>query len=320
MQCVESLRSERKLLPKLRVVVVDGGSSDGSAAELARGLSRDRFRDWVSFLPLEINGGYGWANNQAILTLAQEEVPPEFVHVLNPDTEVSKGAVAMLVRELEMEPRCGAVGSQLFTPDGHRSASAFRFPSAGREFINAARSERLGRLLGIGSTVVESAESADVEWVTGASVMFRVEALRETGLFDDGFFLYFEEVELMHRMRTAGWTIRHVPESKVIHAEGASTGLGAESPRALPAYWYQSRQRYFSLTGGRFAELCANLAWLAGRAVAMAKAATGMRPTQPNQRAADMFGVGSSRISNGRRSIPKWGDAPGNPPAWMART
>ena len=78
--------------------------------------------------------------------------------------------------------------------------------------------------------------------------MLRAEALRETGLFDDGFFLYYEEVELMHRLHGAGWTIRHVPQSRVVHIEGASTGVGAATvEEPLPAYWYQSRRRYFAL-------------------------------------------------------------------------
>jgi N-acetylglucosaminyl-diphospho-decaprenol L-rhamnosyltransferase len=153
--------------------------------------------------------------------------------------------------------------------------------------------------------------------VTGASLMFRGDALRETGLFDDGFFLYFEEVELMHRMKAADWSIRHVPESRVVHAEGASTGLGAESVRPLPAYWYRSRQRYFALTGGLTAGPRADLAWLAGRGLAIVKRAFGRRPKPTGQRAADMFLV--ARRSMGRASVVAWGDAPGSPPAWMAR-
>ena len=63
--------------------------------------------------------------------------------------------------------------------------------------------------------------------------MARSATLRETGLFDDGFFLYFDEVELMHRMKARGWVIRHVPDSRVIHAEGSSSG--DMLPTAVPA-------------------------------------------------------------------------------------
>ena len=145
--------------------------------------------------------------------------------MLNPDTEVEKGAVVELVRELQAHPRCGAAGSQLLSTDGSAAASAFPFPSKGHEFVNASLSERMGRMFGVGARSLQPETSSEVGWVTGASVMFRSTALRETGLFDDGFFLYFEEVELMRRLHAHGWTVRHVPESRVMHIEGASTGL-----------------------------------------------------------------------------------------------
>ena len=100
--------------------------------------------------------------------------------------------------------------------------------------------------------------------------MFRAEALRDVGLFDDGFFLYFEEVELMHRMKAKGWTVRHVPQSRVVHIEGASTG--GPAARAQPRTWYESRRRYFALTGGVLSLVTANAGRLAGRAVGLAKA------------------------------------------------
>ena len=99
-------------------------------------------------------------------------------------------------------------------------------------------------------------------------MLLRRDALRETGLFDDGFFLYFEEVELMQRMRCAGWQIWSEPGSRVKHIGGASTGVEESlRPRARPGYWYRSRKRYFALVGGRTYALAANLAWLAGYAL-----------------------------------------------------
>ena len=231
-RCLAALRGEKELLPELRAIVVDGGSGDGSAASLSQAIESPEYREWVTFLPLPINGGFGWANNQAMLTLARGGEPPEYIHVLNPDTEVGAGAVAALASELDAHPRCAAAGSQLLTPSGEKAASAFRFPSPGRELVNAAHSEVLRRMLRIRSTVVQARESEVVDWVTGASVMLRAEALRQTGLFDDGFFLYYEEVELMHRLREAGWSVRHVPESRVVHLEGASTGVSAGPPNS----------------------------------------------------------------------------------------
>jgi len=75
-RCIAAVAKEREKLPLLRAVVVDGGSGDGSAAELAEALAHPDYSDWVEFLPLPINGGFAWANNQAILTLARQPQPP----------------------------------------------------------------------------------------------------------------------------------------------------------------------------------------------------------------------------------------------------
>jgi GT2 family glycosyltransferase len=313
-RCLAALLDERDLLPALRAVVVDGGSGEGSAEELAQAVAHPDYESWVSFLPLTINGGFGWANNQAILSLAREPSPPAYIHLLNPDTEVAKGGVARLMKELIAHPKCAAAGSRLLAPDGRTVPSAFRFPSVGREFVGAAQSESLGRLIGVAPTVVKATESANVDWVTGASVMFRSEALCDVGLFDDGFFLYFEEVELMHRLVSRCWAVRHVPESQVVHLEGASTGAGAASTLPMPAYWYQSRHRYFALTGGLGATYAADLAWLLGRGIAVLKDIVGRSRGESRVRARRLF-AGRSRA---QPSVPAWGDAPGKLPAWMA--
>jgi hypothetical protein len=314
-RCLAALIYEHEALPRLRAIVVDGGSADGSAEELSRMLDQPEYEGWVSFLPLAVNGGFGWANNQAILTLARSQTPPDYIHLLNPDAEVSKGAVARLVEELESHPECGAAGSQLLGSDRRPAASAFQFPSPGREFVSAAQSETLGRFLRIAPTAVQAGQPMEVDWVTGASVMLRTAALRETGLFDDGFFLYFEEVELMHRLHAHGWTVRHVPASQVFHLEGAATGAGSLGAGPMPTYWYQSRHRFFALTGGRAGVVAADLAWIAGRGVALLKAI--VRPLQGEHRVRLSDLVRAS--DGGKASISVWGDPPGKPPAWMAR-
>lgn len=318
--CLAAIRGERETLPKLRVVVVDGGSADSSAAHLAEIVAQPDYSAWVSFLPLDLNGGFGWANNQAILALARDPQPPEFIHLLNPDTEVSAGAVGYLVQDLMQHPRCGAAGSQLLTQEGKPAASTFRFPSVGRELIGAAQSESLGQLLGVRSTVIQAGERGDIDWVTGASVMFRADALRETGLFDDGFFLYFEEVELMHRLKKRGWSVRHVPDSKVMHIEGASTGAGASvGPRPMPNYWYRSRRRYFALTGGYAVLLGANLCFLVGRMIALTKHLAGKPRTTTLATAAGVMRCGFlPRRLDAVTSYPTWEDDPGKPPMWAS--
>jgi N-acetylglucosaminyl-diphospho-decaprenol L-rhamnosyltransferase len=320
LRSLASLRAERARLPNLRAVVADGGSADGSAERLTQGIKANDFAEWVTLLPLDINGGFGWASNQVILTLSRSQRPPDFIHLLNPDTEVCGGSVVSLVDELQRNPKCAVAGSQLFDAEGRAAASAFRFPTAGRELVNAAQSPKLGQLLGIAPLVIRDGKAAEVDWVTGASFMMKADALREAGLFDDGFFLYFEEVELMHRLRAKGWTVRHVPQSRVIHLEGAATGLGASpSRRFLPRYWYESRRRYFSLTGGNLALIEANLGWCLGRMARFGKVLLRSRSTSEGFRFGDLvrFGFRPARFDQ-TPSVPIWGEAPGKFPAWMS--
>ena len=97
----------------------------------------------------------------------------------------------------------------------------------------------------------------EVDWTTGASVMFRSEALGQTGLFDEGFFLYHEELELMWRLRRAGWTIAFEPRSRVRHVGGVTTGMGSQhsaapvEPPAPPIGTVHGRDTLHSLAAGR---------------------------------------------------------------------
>jgi GT2 family glycosyltransferase len=109
----------------------------------------------------------------------------------------------------------------------------------------------------------------EVDWATGASVMLRLTALREVGLFDEGFFLYHEEIELMWRLRKAEWAIATEPRSRVRHVGGGSTGVhdrgtNDSAKPQKPPYWYRSRSRYFGLTRGRATVLLAYFAWILG--------------------------------------------------------
>lgn len=267
-RCLDALLAEPDELFSLDAVLVDGHSEDGSVEELQRYCDHHPTRA-IQFLALEQNGGFGWANNQALLQLLARDDPPEFIYLLNPDAVVQAHALARLVAHMRRQSDCAAVGSLLLNEDGMRLGSAFRFPSLRSEFARASRIAKLGDWLGVGDGLVNSDHAVECDWATGASFLMRSEALRQAGVFDDGFFLYFEDIELMWRQRKRGWTVWHEPASRVIHVGGAATGLnsipsvGRKAPRR-PAYWYKARRRYFALTRGRTIAILSTLAWLAG--------------------------------------------------------
>ena len=320
-----ALMTERVANPSLRAVIVDGGSGDGSPERLAHMISAPCFNDWVTLLPLSLNGGFGWANNQAIQRLLQSAAPADYIYLLNPDAVVEPGAVSTLAAVLDVEHRCAAVGSLLFEPDGNASGSAFIFPSVRAEFLRGLPMAIITSLIGVGPLSQAEPEAGEVEWVTGASTMLRAEALREVGLFDTGFFLYFEETELMWRLQRAGWSVRHEPASRVRHIGGAATGVNGSGARerrpALPTYWYRSRRRFFALTGSGGRALAASLAYLVGHALLK-----GRRTFGSGRQHTLIDHDGRRMICNGLRpkavdrcpAITRWDDPVDQPPAWMA--
>ena len=321
--CLQSLAGERRRLPDLSVVVVDNASGDNSVPLLEKRLCEAEFSSWVEFLPQRINGGFGWGNNQAIQKVLQADPGPDAVLLLNPDARIEEGAIEALVQELQRNPDAASIGSQLVNEDGSLSGSAFRFPSIGREWIRGHGLGALSRLLRISPTLVPIGFSGSVDWVTGASVLMRAAALREVGLFDTGFFLYFEEVELMHRFRRQGWKNLHCAKSRVVHLAGSSTGIidgKSAGKSAPPDYVFQARRRYFALTKGRLYAALAGMAWLTGdliaRLVALVFPGKPSRVVEGERAAFLRIGL----LAESRDAVPaisRWDDRPGQPPAWM---
>lgn len=322
-QCVQSLAAERLSISTLEVVLVDNASGDNSVSIMSDGLADYIDEGFVKLMPLDLNGGFGWANNQALLMLSAREMPPEFVMLLNPDCSIEPLAIRRLLDELLSSENTAVAGSQLLNPDGSWTGSAFRFPNIGREFVRGARIEMLGRLLCIAPTLVTEETTCDADWVTGASCLIRTSALAKEGLFDDGFFLYFEEVELMFRLRQAGWSIRHVPASRVFHIGGASTGLREGKALLMPSfplYWFQSRRRFLTLAYGPLRAGLSNIAWMMGVIIGKLRSAFDRSKTVPSDmadiRQMLIHGIWP-RSSDSMPAIVRIGDAVGQPPSWM---
>lgn len=320
--CLQSIEPARSAFSQLRVIVVDGGSGDDSARLLASAIAGRR--DWAELLALPINGGFAYANNQALLTLAASGPLPDYVALINPDARVLPGALEALAAVLDGEPGCGAVGGLLVDDAGSAQASAFHFPGIASEFCRGARTGLIERVLRQPPRRIESAQAGPVPWVTGAAVMFRTAALAQSGLFDDGFFLYFEETELMYRLRTRGWTIWHQPAARIVHAGGAATQIrdpktGQPLKKPMPRYWYQARRRYFALTGGRAQALAAGLAWLAGHLLWSLRRLVTRADNGGTQRGLrDMIRHGlwpGARDSS--PAVARFSDAAGQSPSWM---
>ncbi|OCJ09207.1 glycosyl transferase family 2 [Rhizobium sp. AC44/96] len=277
---VASLMQPNMLPEGTRVVVVDGASGDGSAVKLPAAIVSNGWQERVDFLALGVNGGFSYGNNRGIEFLAERYGKPKYVHLLNPDTIARAGSITSLVEFMERHPRCGIAGSQLEDPDGTRQACVFRFPSVIGEFETGIQFGLLTKLLGRWAGVPKLAEApALADWVCGASMIIRDRVIDDVGSLDEGYFLYHEEVDLCLRATRAGWECWYMPESRVVHLVGQATGLGAPGrPKRLPAYWFESRQRYYIKNHGSFYTAIANCSWVAGHVLGRVRRAVKREP------------------------------------------
>ena len=273
--CLHSLLDDPQgMPPSSRIVVVDGASADGSAERIAAAIDANQWAGHVALLPLRVNGGFAYANNRGVDHVLAAIGDPEYFLFLNPDTVVRPGALESLLSFMVQTPTAGVAGSRLEDHDTTAQACAFRFPSAAAELEGEARIGALSRLLGRWRVLADvGAVPVQVDWVSGASMMFRHQALSQTGGFDERFFLYYEEVDLCRRAFKLGWHCYHVPQSRVVHLVGRSTGVTSRNVRLprRPDYWYRSRKHYFLKHHGRPYLLLADLAWIAGHVGRRAK-------------------------------------------------
>lgn len=264
---VLSLRAVASALPEVsrhggRIAVVENASGDDSPAVLRVGLAALGDAP-VSLLLSERNGGFGAGNNLAIREALAGDDPPELIYLLNPDAVVQPGAIDTLVRFMDEHPGAGIAGSHIVNPDGTTHVSAFRFPSPLGEVEGALRLGLATRLLqrwSVWSLPCDRTEPVD--WVSGASTMIRRELLESVGLFDENFFLYFEETDLCRRAAEAGWERWFVREATVVHEVAAATGI-KDNKKPVPTYWFDSRRYYFLKQGGKPELWLANVGWLA---------------------------------------------------------
>ena len=265
--CLQSLAAEYPRTADFEVVVVDNGSPDSSVAVLRTAIERHGWGDWVRLVDRGVNDGFAAGNNAAIRPALADPSPPRDIMLLNPDTVVRPGFLQPLREFLEKHPKVGIVGSRLEDPDGTPQRSAFRFPGVLSEFERGARFGPVSRLLKkqmVAPPVIDGDHACD--WIAGASMLVRREVFEATGGMDDRYFLYFEEVDFCRRARLAGWRTWYVPASRVVHLVGQSSGLDGNKPRQrpMPAYWFESRKRYFEQNHGWLHARAADLGWLAG--------------------------------------------------------
>ena len=248
------------------LVIVDNDSQDGSFEALSTAVAT---RGWdigpqrVRVIQSGRNGGFGAGNNVGLRAGLPDGSKPDYAYILNSDAFPAKDAIRALLHHLESHPETGFAGSHIHGPEGEAHHTAFRFPTMAGEFEQAARFGPISRLFkdAIVAPPLPTA-TRRVDWLAGASLMMRQSVLDQIGLFDETFFLYFEETELCLRAARAGWPTDYVVESRVAHIGSVSTGM--KTWARIPRFWLDSRLYYYRKTRGTFYAAAATMAHLAG--------------------------------------------------------
>jgi GT2 family glycosyltransferase len=264
-RCLRSLEAEA-VSGRARVVVVDNGSSDGSA-DAAR-----RAAPWAEILRAEGNLGFGPAVN-----LAARRSDTGWLAIANADVAPEPGALDALVRCGDRDRGIGAVAPRLILPDGRTQHSVGPLPT-----VPAAAAFALGlaRLIpGLGDRLClegywDPERGRDVPWAAGAFLLLRRDAFDAVGGFDERQWMYAEDVDVCWRLHDGGWTTRYEPAARVAHANGAATA-GAFGPQRTARFM---RATYVVIARRRgvaaaWATAAINVAGTAARLVALTPAA-----------------------------------------------
>lgn len=244
------------------VYVVDSASSDGTVEAIA-----EQFPE-VHLTASPENLGFVGGNNHALrqIGFGRDDVDradlPQAVYLLNPDTITQPGATRALYDALFAESQVGLVGARLRYGDGSFQHSAFAFPGLAQIWLEFfARPGRLleSRVNGrYPRALYHGTQPFPVDFVLGATMMLRRDAVEQVGLLDEAFFMYCEEIDWAWRLHKAGWGVRCVPAAHVVHLGGQSTGQAR--PQSVINLWTSRMLLYRK-------HLPAWKAWLARRLI-----------------------------------------------------
>lgn len=238
--CLDSL-ARQTIAPRMRVVVVDNDSSDGTHEMII-----DEF-PWVTFIPNRANVGFGRASNAGL-----RFAPSGDVLMLNPDTILPADGLARAVEALHARPGVGILGVRLVQPNGeddHASRRQIPTPATSLAYMLKLRRGRDAK-------AYTDPEAFDSEGVTGAVngafMLIREDVVRQVGGFDEDFWMYGEDLDLCLRTTQAGWDVYYWPGVQVLHVKGGSSGK-ARSPRVNFAFhqamWIFYKKHYLHRYG-----------------------------------------------------------------------
>lgn len=280
--CLRAVADQIDDVPGTRVGVCENGTGPEAVRRLEAAVADHGWSRWAYVVPITPNQGFTGGNNAVIgpALEAPHDERPRYVLLLNNDTIVRPGAFKALVDFMDAHPAVGIAGSRLENPDGSPQHSAFRFQGVASEFDRGLRLGIVSQLLRPWNVCLPIFDQpTQVPWVSGASLIIRADLLQNLGLLDEGYFTYFDDIDLCRGARRAGWPTWYVPRSRVVHLVAQTTGVAARAPspgepplppaprKRLPVYMLQARRRYFLKNHSRLYAALVDAAYITGLAL-----------------------------------------------------
>ena len=244
------------------VVVVDNCSGDDSADRIDASIVEHGWGEWARVVRSPINGGFAAGNNVGI-----QATNTKVRILMNSDTIVREGAIAMMIRTLEEHPEIHMLAPQLEWPDGTHQISTFRYRTPITELMYASKLGFIGRLFPNHVVARELHEfTIGLDWASFACIAIRKEVFDRVGFLDEGYFMYFEDMAMCRKATSAGFTIGYQPEAQVVHLRGGSSPVKERSIQCKqrPSYYYAARSHYLRSFYGVIGLALANILWTLG--------------------------------------------------------
>jgi len=235
-ECLDSIIKHEKNYTKYEFIIVDNNSDDPGLPQLAKNFP------FAKIINADKNGGFAYGNNIGI-----SRAGGDYIFLLNPDTYLTDNSIEKLYERIRKDKSTGIIGPMLLFPDG--SNQSYYLPKSyftlWRLFCERFYLYRIFKRFPLFNsyyrTYMDYSNETAVEQVSGAALLFRKEILKETGLLDENYFMYFEESDFCLQAARHNIKQLYYPGSRIIH----KGGLDSESGWERSSSWFTESFKYY---------------------------------------------------------------------------
>lgn len=244
----------------LKIVVVDNGSNDDSAREVAKLFKTTKIKKGITTKLIELDKNLGFAEGNNVGIRFAQEAGADYLVLLNDDTHVDINMVSNLLKEIKTHKDAGAISPKIYFVKGYEFHKRYQSKDLGQVIWYAGGDIDWDNVYGSNHGVDEVDvgqfdKVRETDFTTGCCVIFPRKVLKQVGLYDKRYFAYMEDADLSLRMRKAGWKVLYTPRAHLWHKVSQSSGIGSD----LNDYFLTRNRMLFGL---RYARLRTKVALL----------------------------------------------------------